>query len=70
MNAERRRPPVANLQMGESLRLVVTLSPSVPQDKLREGSLIAREMLRFAQHDKLGKDFRHGVPALQNAYPE
>jgi hypothetical protein len=47
--------------VGESLRLIVTLSPSVPQDKLREGSLIAREMLRFTQHDKLGKDFRHEV---------
>jgi hypothetical protein len=26
-----------------------------------EGSLIAWEMLRFAQHDKLGRNFRRGV---------
>jgi hypothetical protein len=50
------------VHLGESLHLVVTLSPSVPQDKLREGSLIAREMLRFAQHDKSGKNFRRGAP--------
>jgi hypothetical protein len=49
------------VHLGLSLHLVVTLSPSVPQDKLREGSLIAREMLRFTQHDKLRKNFRRGV---------
>jgi glycosyltransferase involved in cell wall biosynthesis len=35
----------------------------VPQDKLHEGSPFAREMLRFAQHDKLGRNFRRGVVA-------
>jgi hypothetical protein len=33
----------------------------VPQGKLREGSLIAGEVLRCAQHDKLGKNFHRGV---------
>jgi hypothetical protein len=51
----------SSAHLGESLHLAVTLSPSVPQDKLREGSLIAREMLRFAQHDKLAKNSRRGV---------
>jgi hypothetical protein len=54
-------PQSVLVHLGESLHLVVTLSPSVPQDKLREGSLVAREMLRCAQHDKLGKNFRRSV---------